>query len=71
MFGKRDVSDGSIRYCDEREPAHNATMIVAALGTLSLVENLSTRLDILIKEVFDLHHRVHPVGGENADRDSP
>jgi hypothetical protein len=71
MFAKLDVSDGSVRYCDERDAAHNANMIVAALSILPLVENLSARLDILIKEVSDLQHRVHPVGGADADRDPP
>jgi len=66
MFATLDRSDGSIRYCDEREPAHNGDMIVAALMVLPLVENLSARLDILIGEVSDLHHRVAPVGGPSA-----
>ena len=71
MFAKLDQSDGAVRYCDEREPAHNAEMIVAALMVLPLIKNLSARLDNLIKEVSDLHHRVHPVGGaSNGDADS-
>jgi hypothetical protein len=63
MFSVLDRSDGTVRYCDEREPACNGQMILAALASLPLVETISARLDELIDRVSDLHHRVAPVGG--------
>jgi hypothetical protein len=63
MFGTLDRSSGSVRYCDERDPAHNGNLIFSPLAILPIVENLSTRLDILIREVSEFHHRVAPVSG--------
>jgi hypothetical protein len=63
MFATLDRSDGSIRFCDEREPQRNAEMIMAALAPLPLVESISAHLDELIVKVSDLHHRIAPVGG--------
>ena len=63
MFSKLDRTDGTVRFCDEREPARNGQMILAALAPLPLVESISARLDELIEKVSDLHHRVAPVGG--------
>ena len=43
MFATLDRSDGSVRFCDEREPRRNAEMIMAAFAPLPLVEfNLGT-----------------------------
>jgi hypothetical protein len=63
MFSKLDRTDGTVRFCDEREPARNGQMILAALAPLPLAESISARLDGLIEKVSDLHHRVAPVGG--------
>ena len=63
MFSKLDRTDGTVRFCDEREPTPNGEMILAALAPLPLVESISSRLDDLIEKVSDLHHRVAPVGG--------
>jgi hypothetical protein len=63
MFSELDRSDGTVRYCDEREPERNGQMILAALAPLPLVESIMTRLDELIEKVSDLHHRVAPIGG--------
>lgn len=63
MFSKLDRTDGTIRFCDEQEPARNGQMILAALAPLPLVETISTRLDGLFEKVSDLHHRIAPVGG--------
>ena len=62
MFSKLDRNDGSVRFCDEREPGRNGEMIVAALAALPLVESMMKRLDDLILKVSDLHHRISPVG---------
>jgi hypothetical protein len=67
MFSMLDRSDGSILYCDEREPARNGHMIVAALAPLPLVESMSARLDELIEKVAELQHRIAPVGGPDGD----
>jgi hypothetical protein len=63
MFSMLDRTDGTVSYCDEREPARNGQMILAALAPLPLVEPISARLDELIEKVSDLQHRVAPVGG--------
>lgn len=61
MFAKLDRSDGSIAFCDEREPVRNGQMILAALAPLPLVESMMTRLDTLIERVAEFQHRVAPV----------
>jgi hypothetical protein len=66
MFSTLDRSDGSVRYCDEREPERNAHTIMAALILLPLVESVMTRLDDLILDVSDLQHRIAPVGGSSS-----
>jgi hypothetical protein len=66
MFSKLDHSDGSVRYCDEREPARNGQMILAALLPLLLVESVMTSLDGLIVEVSDFQQRIAPVGRPSA-----
>jgi hypothetical protein len=63
MFSTLDRFDGSVEFCDEREPARNAYVILAALIPLSLIESITARLDDLIQKVSDLHHRVASVGG--------
>lgn len=63
MFSTLDRTDGTVRFCDEREPERNGQMILAALAPLPLVGSIMTRLDELIEKVSDLHHRVAPVGG--------
>jgi hypothetical protein len=70
MFSKLDRTDGTVRFCDEREPARNGKMILAALAPLPLVESISARLDELIEKVSDLHHRVAPVGSPASERGS-
>jgi hypothetical protein len=67
MFSKLDRTDGTVRFCDEREPERNGQMILAALAPLPLVESIMTRLDELIEKVSDLHHRVAPVGGPASE----
>jgi hypothetical protein len=62
-FSKLDRTDGTVRFCDEREPGRNGKMILAALAPLPLVESVSARLDELIEKVSELHHRIAPVGG--------
>jgi hypothetical protein len=63
MFSMLDRSDGSVRFCDERDPEGNGQMILAAVTPLPLVESISARLDDLILKIADLQHRVAPVGG--------
>jgi hypothetical protein len=63
MFSKLDRSDASIAFCDEREPARNGQMFLAALAPLPLVESMMARLDGLIDRVAEFQHRVAPVGG--------
>jgi hypothetical protein len=63
MFSKLDRTDGTVSFCDEREPERNGQMILAALAPLPLVESIMARLDDMIEKVADLHHRVAPVGG--------
>jgi hypothetical protein len=63
MFSELDTSDGSTSYCDERSPERNAQMILAALFPLPLVESMMDRLDALIVQVSEVHHRLWPVGG--------
>jgi hypothetical protein len=63
IFSELDRSDGTVRFCEEREPKRNAKMILAALAPLPLAETISERLDNLIEKVSELHHRVVPVGG--------
>jgi hypothetical protein len=70
MFSQLDRTDGTVRFCDEREPARNGHMILGALLPLPLVELAMARLDELIEKVSDLHHRVAPVGGPTPDRGS-
>jgi hypothetical protein len=70
MFSKLDRTDGTVRFCDEREPARNGQMILAAVAPLPLVESVSARLDQLIEMVSDLQHRVAPVGGPAAESGS-
>jgi hypothetical protein len=62
MFAELDRTDGTVRFCNEREPKHNGELIIAALIPLPLVESIMMRLDSLIEKVSDLHHRVEPVG---------
>ena len=62
MFSNLDRTDGTVRFCDEREPGRNGKMILAALAPLPLVESLSARLDELIERVSELQHRIAPVG---------
>ncbi len=66
MFSQLDRTDGTVRFCDEREPARNGHMILGALVPLPLVESVMVRLNELIENVSDLHHRVAPVGGPAA-----
>ena len=63
MFSKLDRTDGTVRFCDEREPGRNGQMILAALAPLPLLESISARLDELIERVSDVHHRIAPAGG--------
>jgi hypothetical protein len=67
MFSELDRTDGTVRYCDEREPSRNRQMILAALAPLPLVESMMARHDVLIEKVSDLHHRVAPVGGAQQE----
>ena len=62
MFGELNRSDGSLRFHDERDPAGNAQMVLAALAPLPLVDSMMARLDETILEVADLQHRLEPVG---------
>jgi hypothetical protein len=71
MFSRVDRTDGTVRFCDEREPVRNAQMILAALAPLPLVESISARLDGLIEQVSDLHHRIAPVGGQAGNANRP
>jgi hypothetical protein len=71
MFSTLDRTEGSTRYSDEREPARNAHMIIAALIPLMLIESMTTRLTDLIFEVAELQHRVAPVGGTTMATDPP
>jgi hypothetical protein len=70
MFSTLDRTDGTVRYCDEREPARNGQMILAALAPLPVVESISASLDDLIEKASDFHHRVAPVGGAAAEEGS-
>jgi hypothetical protein len=63
MFSELDRTDGTVRFCDEREPARNGHLIMGALIPLPLVESIMAHLDDLIEKVSDLHHRVAPLGG--------
>ena len=68
MFSKLDRSSGSIVFCDEREPARNGQMLLAAVAPLPLVVSISARLDELIEKVAAFQQRVAPVGGPEGDR---
>lgn len=70
MFSQLDRTDGTIRFCDERDPARNGKMILAALAPLPLAESVTTHLDEMIEMVSDLHHRIAPVGGRAEDSPS-
>ena len=70
MFSKLDRTDGTVRFVEEREPARNGQMILAALAPLPLVESIIRALDGLIEKISDLHHRVAPVGGPTAEHGS-
>ena len=67
MFSELNRTDGTVRYCDEREPARNGQIIMAALAPLPLAELISASLDNLIEKVSDLHHRVAPVDRPGPD----
>jgi hypothetical protein len=67
MFSKLDRTDGTVRFCDEREPARNGQMILGALAPLPFVESISARLDELIEKASDLQHRVAQVGGPGSE----
>jgi hypothetical protein len=67
MFAELDRTDGTVRFRDEREPAGNGRMILAALAPLPLAESMMASLDELIEKVSDLHHRVAPVGGSGEE----
>jgi hypothetical protein len=41
MFSKLDRTDGTVRFCDEREPERNGQMILMALAPIPLVETSS------------------------------
>jgi hypothetical protein len=71
MFSTLDLSDGTVRFCDEREPKRNGQMILAAVAPLPLVGSIMARLDELIEKVSDFHHRVAPVGGGAGESRSP
>ena len=56
MFSKLDVTDGTVRFFDEREPTHNGKAILAAAAPLQLVESILARLDELIETVSELQN---------------
>jgi hypothetical protein len=58
MFSKLDLTDGTVRFCDEREPERNGEMILLALAPVPMVEPLSAGLDELIEKVSHLDHRL-------------
>jgi hypothetical protein len=58
MFSKLDPTDGTVSFYEEREPARNGQMILAALAPFPLIESLSARVDDLIERVSDFHYRV-------------
>jgi hypothetical protein len=60
MFAELDHSNGTVRFCNEREPARNGDLIMGVLIPLPLVESIMARLDELIEKVSDLQHRVAP-----------
>jgi hypothetical protein len=62
MFAELDRSDGTVRFCDEREPVQNARIILAALAPLTLLRSTLAQLDTLIEAVSELQHRLAPVG---------
>lgn len=65
MFGTLDRTDGTVRFCEERDPKHNKRMVLAALAPLPLVESIMDRLDKLILDISELQHRLEPVGGSS------
>lgn len=65
MFSKLDQSDGTVRFCEEQQTGQNAQIILAAISSVPLVESMMSRLDGLIVQVSDLHHRISPVGGSS------
>ena len=62
MFATLNRDDGSVTFCDEREPEQNAATILGALLPLRLVEGMTASLHDLIMRVSDLQHRLAPVG---------
>ena len=46
MFSELNRTDGTVRYCDEREPARNGQIIMAALAPLPLAESIRQALTI-------------------------
>ena len=71
MFSKLDRADGSISYSDERSPEGNAKLVLAGLFVLPLVECMMDRLDTLILQVSEMHHRLWPVGGPSSFEAKP
>jgi hypothetical protein len=67
MFGQLDRTDGTVRFSEEQQPERNAQMILAAVGPMSVMESVMAKLDRLIMEISELHHRISPVGAEPID----
>jgi hypothetical protein len=66
MFATLNRDDGTVVFCDERDPENNAATILAALLPLRLVEGITASLHDLIMQVSDLQHRLAPVGGSQS-----
>jgi hypothetical protein len=71
MFSELDRTDGTVRFCDERNPDRNGHLIMGALIPLLLVESIMKRLDDLIDKVAELHHRIAPIGGPASNSGPP
>ena len=62
MFSTLDHTDGTVRFTEERYQSHNAQLILAGLVPILLVELVFVRLDELIGQIAELHHRKSPRG---------
>jgi hypothetical protein len=60
LFSLLDTSDGTVCFGEEAQPAGLAHLVIGAIFIVLDVERLMTRLDKVIVDISDYHHRVAP-----------